>query len=29
VPMRLYLKTQLDLEDGTVKLSEVGNLEPG
>jgi type VI secretion system protein ImpF len=29
VPMRLYLKTELDLEDGTVKLSEVGNLEPG
>ena len=24
LPMRLYLKTELDLEDGTVKISEVG-----
>lgn len=28
VPMRLYLKTELDLEDGTVKVSEVGGTEP-
>jgi type VI secretion system protein ImpF len=29
LPMRLYLKTDLDLEDGSVRISEVGGTEPG